>query len=693
MAWSFSTLRLIHHPLMASISAKSLAMLSDFRPQERANTAWAMSTLPLRNEPLMTALAAQALSNISACTPQGLANTSWALATLECCDDTLWQSIASSALNRLSHFEPRGLAGFSWALATRRCTNAPLLDAISSEALAKLSAFRPSELSSTASAYASLLCHNHPLLDAIASASINRLSAFGPKGLSSMAWSCSALACRNAPLMAAISAQAISRLALTPPVRSSEALAPSWYFKSQELSSLSWAYASCEIMDLPLFSAISAEAINRLTDGEPQLLVNISWSYSVLSLLDDPLRAAIAAASLNPRRSCCPKPVRPSIPSGAVNVLDEMREVSPSSAGSLDAAGGSAERPSSTTMSPSLPPSGSLTESLWIACGGDPGKAPEALGLKSSDIPPRTPYSKELRLLAHVLETARFGDAEAVCEAMERFGEDVLSPSGQWLKIAGDVKADVLAHAVRRAPDRGSILEIGTYCGYSAIRMALACPGVRIVSLEVDPAHVVIARNVIAFAGLGHMVDVWTGHSKDTLPRLAARYKGNIRFRAVFMDQRGSRYEEDLDVLEGLGLLERGSVVVADNVLKPGSPLFLWRLFHSGAYDAHIVSLKEFAMPVEDWMSVSISTGPPPGENPEWRGRRDDPADDLVQLQWESDRVRAQATRPGGHSVTYEEWSDFVADMKARLAVVGIAATVKGAEMGAAPFGSRTPKL
>jgi hypothetical protein len=30
----------------------------------------------------------------------------------------------------------------------------------------------------------------------------------------------------------------------------------------------------------------------------------------------------------------------------------------------------------------------------------------------------------------------------------------------------------------------GSILEIGTYCGYSALRMAMAAPNCRVVSLE-----------------------------------------------------------------------------------------------------------------------------------------------------------------------------------------------------------------
>lgn len=43
-------------------------------------------------------------------------------------------------------------------------------------------------------------------------------------------------------------------------------------------------------------------------------------------------------------------------------------------------------------------------------------------------------------------------------------------------------------------------------------------------------------------------------------------------FDAVFLDQRGARFGEDLRVLEESGLLNPGAIVVADNVLKPGAP-------------------------------------------------------------------------------------------------------------------------
>eukprot|EP00439_Symbiodinium_sp_Y106_P078824 s461_g17.t1 len=134
------------------------------------------------------------------------------------------------------------------------------------------------------------------------------------------------------------------------------------------------------------------------------------------------------------------------------------------------------------------------------------------------------PYSKELRLLLHVLHRATAGSPASVCENIEGFGSHLLGQSRSWLKLAGGNKAPVLICASQAAPPQTSVLEIGTYCGqgawvilnlasgYSSLRLALAVPGAKIATADVDPAHVLIARNVLAFAGLEPpRVTVWTG--------------------------------------------------------------------------------------------------------------------------------------------------------------------------------------
>ena len=57
-----------------------------------------------------------------------------------------------------------------------------------------------------------------------------------------------------------------------------------------------------------------------------------------------------------------------------------------------------------------------------------------------------------------------------------------------------------------------SVLEIGTFTGYSSIAMAAGLPkGGAIISLEVDPHHAKVARGNIAAAGLESRISVIEG--------------------------------------------------------------------------------------------------------------------------------------------------------------------------------------
>lgn len=48
-----------------------------------------------------------------------------------------------------------------------------------------------------------------------------------------------------------------------------------------------------------------------------------------------------------------------------------------------------------------------------------------------------------------------------------------------------------------------TVLELGTYCGYSTVRIAsLLPPHAKLITLEFNPDYAKIARQVIAWAGL-----------------------------------------------------------------------------------------------------------------------------------------------------------------------------------------------
>ncbi|CAE8602827.1 unnamed protein product, partial [Polarella glacialis] len=114
-------------------------------------------------------------------------------------------------------------------------------------------------------------------------------------------------------------------------------------------------------------------------------------------------------------------------------------------------------------------------------------------------------------LLIAISSCSRNASKATVAEAFDAFGRD-LGSSGSWAKFAGGSKAAALIAAMRAGPpadhsDTFGVLEIGTYCGNSALRLAAALPGVRVTTLELDPILVAIARAIVAFAGLWGIVD------------------------------------------------------------------------------------------------------------------------------------------------------------------------------------------
>ncbi|CAK9101764.1 unnamed protein product [Durusdinium trenchii] len=223
--------------------------------------------------------------------------------------------------------------------------------------------------------------------------------------------------------------------------------------------------------------------------------------------------------------------------------------------------------------------------------------------------------AKELLLLRSVL-VADPSPASAL-EAMDSLGRS-LGEAGVWAKFAGGAKSSTLCAAAAGICGREPlVLEIGTYCGYSAI--SLAALGAQVVTVEMDPFLVGIARCVLAHVGLSSRVSVFTGHSKLLLPRLR-RISGANGYKLIFMDRWGAQYPEDLMLIEELGLLSLGGVLVADNVLRTVAAEFLWRVCKQdpGKYETMILPVTEVSEASdEDWMSVSVHTAAAgPGQSP-----------------------------------------------------------------------------
>jgi predicted O-methyltransferase YrrM len=115
-----------------------------------------------------------------------------------------------------------------------------------------------------------------------------------------------------------------------------------------------------------------------------------------------------------------------------------------------------------------------------------------------------------------------------------------------------------------------SILELGTLGGYSTIWLARALPaGGRLITLEADARFAEVARENVANAGLGQVVQVRVGEALQTLPELANEGAGP--FDAIFID--ADKRNNPAYLEWSLKLSRAGSVIIADNVVRGGAML------------------------------------------------------------------------------------------------------------------------
>src|SRR5215813_7450996 len=105
---------------------------------------------------------------------------------------------------------------------------------------------------------------------------------------------------------------------------------------------------------------------------------------------------------------------------------------------------------------------------------------------------------REEALAAYVAAHARAGDLDDVIRVVDEFCYE-----RSVMMNVGDEKGEILDEAVRRTRPR-RLLELGTYCGYSALRMARVMPSdARLFSIEFSEANAGIARRIWHHAGLG----------------------------------------------------------------------------------------------------------------------------------------------------------------------------------------------
>jgi predicted O-methyltransferase YrrM len=170
-----------------------------------------------------------------------------------------------------------------------------------------------------------------------------------------------------------------------------------------------------------------------------------------------------------------------------------------------------------------------------------------------------------------------------IWEAVDNYFDEMLIPHDSTLDdaLATAAAANLPAiqvssvqgkflHLLARIMGARNILEIGTLGGYSTIWMARALPeGGRLITLEADLKHAEVARKNFARAGVESKVELRLGKALDTLPQVAGDGRGP--FDMFFIDANKSNMPEYFEW--SLKLARKGSVIIADNVVREGAVL------------------------------------------------------------------------------------------------------------------------
>ena len=172
----------------------------------------------------------------------------------------------------------------------------------------------------------------------------------------------------------------------------------------------------------------------------------------------------------------------------------------------------------------------------------------------------------------YVVANARRGDIDDVLATVDKFAYEK-----SMLMNVGDEKGELLDAAVRRA-NPSVALELGTYCGYSALRIARAAPSAKVFSVELAAANAEVARRIWAHAGVDDRVTCVVGTIGDG-GRRSTRWPTSTAFGAgkldlLFIDHDKAAYLPDLQSILDRGWLHSGSIVVADNIGIPGAPKY-----------------------------------------------------------------------------------------------------------------------
>mmetsp|Transcript_6872 Transcript_6872/g.9488 ORF Transcript_6872/g.9488 Transcript_6872/m.9488 type:complete len:242 (-) Transcript_6872:13-738(-) len=180
-------------------------------------------------------------------------------------------------------------------------------------------------------------------------------------------------------------------------------------------------------------------------------------------------------------------------------------------------------------------------------------------------------------------------------------------------------KARILTSAVEQSKP-SNILELGSFLGYSAIKMAQIMPSsTTITCIEGNPANVEVIKALLQYAFAlqpsilarirvmeGLSTNVIKSNTANLRPSLTLTHKNDENFQEtfdfVFLDHDKDCYRTDLLLLDEKLLLPRNQslTVVADNVVFPGAPGYLEAVGLNSSHDDSSIARSDSYIPIEE---------------------------------------------------------------------------------------------
>lgn len=209
------------------------------------------------------------------------------------------------------------------------------------------------------------------------------------------------------------------------------------------------------------------------------------------------------------------------------------------------------------------------------------------------------------KIVKYALDHGKKNDPSGILQAIDEY---CMKYARRSMNVGND--KGLILDQVFQERDPMVALELGSFVGYSAIRMSrFLKEGGKLYCIEIDSQFAKFVECLVNHAGLSDKVSVIVGPSSAIIPNLKAEY-GINKLDFIFIDHLKTLYKPDMIRIIENDLLENGSVILADNVIYPGSPDYLEFIRNNPQFKSvFFKSNLEYMPEIEDGLEKSIFIG------------------------------------------------------------------------------------